>query len=1220
MEANVSNTATPPSLVGHLNKGRRKTKARRKNLQSVKPDTKSMPAAAVSCESETQANAEQEDVSSDDEECEVADHMSSEIFDTSLLYTENGHSMDIADVESYFEESSRDIELHEGAEEREQAMLLHGVRLSTQYVRACAVKVKHNTYDDQQDIDDPQALLMSNPGRYKRCSLHIESAHRSVCVLSNPEDDIKEIEISGRSKCGKHFSEDEVVVEILNPEDKTRKMKKDSKLCQDRKTYGKVVGCLQRKRFCNIDHPVLICELDGTKYHLMRPLDKTVPKISILKNHVKNNFQVEVYEYSNDTGELKFSGEIVNINPAQKQSYIFHVAYIRWDAIYPLGAVIKIIRTDGGINSSLRILDLMYQVPTMYRKDTVTSVQSIMCEMREKPVAAQTGYREDLTYSLSVFTIDPPNSTDLDDAVSVRKMPNDITEVGVHISDVTDYVRKGDHIDDEAKYRGTTFYPGQGRHPHHMFPEPLSQDICSLLPNKSRHSLSIFFNFKANGDLITESPIIKKTCVKSRRRFTYREVQTILFDRTTDGEFSADLKCLYAITQLLRKRRLNEAKYRQPVEVPIEDADVDTILDAPEAHALVEELMVLSNKTVAKYICSQFHDSALLRCQDAPSSVKVQEWLKQYPNIADIIVGLQNVKVLPQRQLKITDAPKAGKKTFIELHKSTWESLDRYVKESDFEKAWELIGSDELHPEQALAWHEWKQLQEPAAYRCLGSVKNRKERFHFALNETHYTHFTSPIRRYADVVIHRLVHAALENQPAPYTKTEIDEICTHLNEVSRRAKMYERQCKILQYGYALKRAPVLTNGFVEDSNDQHITLCIPGLDFLPKQSRQVSLNLLNVSDKPITLKDVDNDRPFNIMSFCWQLRLYSDTGCAPISKRHEKVRIDPHQQVIFQQYSRWVALLKTLISRNGQQLRDILSVYANYEEGEHLRELVPACTSTLKDVSSEVSQGVITKHICEFSMSFSHSQILSVQLCAEPQKGCLLPYPQLVELTNNVKLCLEHPCDPVKYLAWYATRPAHMHNYQSVAEYIEEVWMPIERMEAATRAVREDSIIVNDIAVRLKERHGTFTMRTDFCEDRQITFQSMSVDTVLNGDEANEQDDDIKYVPTSDFLCIKYPYTVHERSNASPTGSPRTRIWLAHGRIDQVKRSREDNTIKVHFVLHPLGPKPPAQLLNSGTHSTCSIEILATSESNRFVEYLLCSLFYNMYTYMYVHL
>ncbi|XP_021359819.1 helicase with zinc finger domain 2-like isoform X2 [Mizuhopecten yessoensis] len=1167
---------------GRKKKHRRKTARLRKTVETT--DVAQSP------------NLKREENSSEenDDEFEVAAEAAySRRFDSSLKIDVDESEQEPL-VKSFFDESLLLLNTTDEKKQREQGFPLNGVDLSKSFVDSLAPRNHNQTcYMENLSVEKLQSLLKTQPKIYKRCTLQIQAAHNSVCTVIKPERNLTEIEISGRSRCGKNFTEDEVVVEVLNKPNNLQHGR--NSLPKGTITNGQVVGRLKRKRFSNIDHPVLVCELDEHEYHQMRPLDKTVPKLNLYRKTRRENhlFQVEIFNYDEKSKTLMFR-ENFKINPAKKHSYTFLVVYIRWDNVYPLGAVIKVIESDGNLTSGLEILELQHQIPTTYKQDTVQEVQRSIQE--EKQEETELG-RDDST-SLSAFTIDPEHSKDLDDALSVRKLPNGEVEVGIHISDVTSYIQKGDSIDREANFRARTFYQGRGKQAYHMLPEPLSQHQCSLLPKEQRRSLSTFFRFDSNGILVQGSSEIRKTMIMSKRKFTYQDVQDILLNDKECDPFSSEIKTLFEISEKLRSIRLGDSARSNNNVRLFTGMNLDSTSDTREAHHLVEEFMILNNKTVAGFVCSRFPNCAIQRCQHAPSPESVRRWLKKYPLISDLILRLQNTSPLPQRQLRIINAKTKTEKTPIELQLWVWSFLEQCAKAKDFQKAWEVIGCDDLHPEQALAWHEWTSFQEVAHYKCHDSSADTGKVLHFSLDVSMYIHFTSPIRRYADLINHRLVHAALENQTdPPYTKFEIEEICVHLNEVSRRAKNFENQCKALHYGNFLRKNPVVCNGFIDEVTPDQISLYFPGKMSFSRKSKCIALKLLHVSRKPEMKKDVQ--RPLDIISLAWHKRIFSHTEVGRSNICRGEVRIDPHQKTSFQELSRWKDVMKACVNQNTDEFQQIMSVNAHYHEDDQMRGRVPACTQTVNDISCEDNKNAFPSYSCDFTMSFSHAQILSVQVGADCNKGILEPSLQLLELTTNVKLCLQHTSDPVKYLAKYAMMTADKSSFDNVESYL-ETWLPLIRMEAATLAVKADSITINDVPVKLREDGGSFDLPTAFCEDRHIKFSKTFMDDILNGENGEEKKDHSNVYQSSDFLCFKWPYEINDISSSFPREHPeRTRIWLAHGQVESIRNIKEPNGINVRFLLHPTSPKPPQQLKSSRSKPLCSVEIMVNPVSTR---------------------
>ncbi|PVD23125.1 hypothetical protein C0Q70_16388 [Pomacea canaliculata] len=277
-------------------------------------------------------------------------------------------------------------------------------------------------------------MIKKEPRKYKRCILKIESSHKSIAkVLEKGNDAICEILINGRSKCGQSYMDDEVVVEIVNPrragdapsEPVSRGgVRRDA----DNLAYGDVVGMYpsKRKRFKDVDHPVLFCTLDEMEDHLMKPLCKTVPKVHVLHNTIKNTDRGKVknrVEIKRIVNGYVQSERVMKIDPEKRDLYIFRVAVLTWSHqnIYPLGAVLEV--GIGGTDfSGLEVLCLQQQVRKLYPRNVVQEVDNLLAE------TSMLG-RHDITNE-KVFTIDPPGSKDLDDALSIKKEGQDFV-VGV---------------------------------------------------------------------------------------------------------------------------------------------------------------------------------------------------------------------------------------------------------------------------------------------------------------------------------------------------------------------------------------------------------------------------------------------------------------------------------------------------------------------------------------------------------------------------------------------------------------------------------------------------------------------------------------------------------------------------------------------------------------------------------------------------------------------
>ncbi|XP_052090428.1 helicase with zinc finger domain 2-like [Mytilus californianus] len=1135
-------------------------------------------------------------------------------------------SEDESDLEDFsnvdqFEKSSRKFD--DGSDEiDEQGLLLQGISLSDKFIeehRKPSQNKNHFTYPEFYSDEKNAELCRRNPLKFKKCKVRIESSHGAVCTNLDHSDDIQEIEISGRSKIGKVFNEDEVYVEVLQDERDAYKNKNYIPRLQKTldlskmslKVFGQIRGVKQRHHHPDIDHPVFVCVLDESEFHLMLPISKTVPKLHILNRKCQNKYQVDVYRYIEDKGYLVHK-ELFDIKPGEIKNYIFLVAMICWENLYPLGAVIKVINAKDGLNSGMEILRLHHQVPTGYKLETVETVKMLK-EQGHKLVKKEE--REDLT-DLEVFTIDPTDSRDLDDALSIEENSEGNYRIGVHIADVTAIIKKGDYIDCEAYDRATTFYPGQGRNPYHMLPEPLSTNLCSLIPGQPRPVISIFFTCDKEGKPL-EKHEIKKTVIRSRQKLTYREAQDVLLNigRNVSDSICKQIKNLFTIAESRRIRRLGGAMYHVPIET-----DDDDFMETKEAHFLVEEFMILANHTIGTYLFRKFKNCVPLRIQQPPEPECVQQWLISNDFFADLILKLQEVRPLPaiesERKLSVNNARTGRYNRVLMFQQHVWNKLHYAFRRKDFPTVMQILGCDEIHPFACLGLEEWYEFQETAEYKCSGDIQSKgatkKDGSHFSLGMFPYIHFTSPIRRYVDIISHRLLHCALDEKKPCYSPEEISDMCHHINEVTRRAKAYQNKCRALNWGYKLRKESTVFHGFVKTVSEKEVTVVIPGHRNLPKESCTLQLNSLGSTKKPVFKKDTNNGR--EILELQWKKRLYSYNGFAPIKRQGEDkiYRVNPHNRAFFQQQNKWKQLQQAVIDEKTShgKLKKLEKIFFNGDLGHpeaNLEEYIPACFKTERDVSSEVRKGTITLQSCEYSMTFNHGQVLALQMSAESVKGVLIPQIEIFDMTKNVRYCLLHVKDPIKYLEKYST-DSTKDFYHRPADYI-RTWKPLVEMEAATNAINVGTATINDVPVKfLSQREGKFSLRKAFLEQRNIEINKVPLEVYLNpGKEHKEGDEEegIREVASPDYLCIKSVEYLgdgevpgNEFGHTHGCAPQGYRIWHGHAKIERVNVKGEKGKIDFIFKLHKSSQPVPFDFRKDDVKPRCGIEVLFKSSAD----------------------
>ncbi|KAF9995574.1 exosome catalytic subunit dis3 [Entomortierella chlamydospora] len=424
---------------------------------------------------------------------------------------------------------------------------------------------------------------------------------------------------------------------------------------------------------------------------------------------------------------------------------------------YPIGHFIRVLGDAGDKSTETEVLLLEHDVPF---HEFSKQVLSLLPEEGENWVVKPEHFagREDFR-SLNVCSIDPPGCTDIDDALHVTPLPNGNYQVGVHIADVTHFVKAGNVMDQEAASRGTTVYLVDKR--IDMLPSLLGTNLCSLRSNVERLSFSCIWELNEEAEIVNVR--FTKSVIASKASLTYEEAQNRIDDERMQDDVTKGIRTLNMLAKKLKKRRLDmgaltlaSPEVRFSLERDTQDPVDVEMKELKETNALVEEFMLLANISVAGKIYEKFPNSAMLRCHPTPPAVNFEKLEKAVARLG-ITIDHSTSKTLS-------------------------DSLDNAVipEEPYFNKLLRIMTT---------------RCMMQALYFCSGS-KTEAEFRHYGLATNIYTHFTSPIRRYSDVMVHRQLHAAIDPN-VTYggeltDKDNMDELCGVLNHRNRMAQQAGR--------------------------------------------------------------------------------------------------------------------------------------------------------------------------------------------------------------------------------------------------------------------------------------------------------------------------------------------------------------------------------------------------------------------------------------------
>ncbi|HIP32796.1 MAG TPA: ribonuclease R, partial [Crocinitomicaceae bacterium] len=412
----------------------------------------------------------------------------------------------------------------------------------------------------------------------------------------------------------------------------------------------------------------------------------------------------------------------------------------------PYGEVIEVLGNSGGNDVEMISILVNQGLDYQFAPEVLSEAEKIHLELDQKEVLRRRDFRD-----VTTFTIDPVDAKDFDDALSFKRLENGNIEVGVHIADVSHYVTPGSAMDTEALKRSNSVYLVDRVIP--MLPEQLSNLVCSLRPNEDKFSFSAVFEIDETGKVYNQW--FGKTVIHSNKRYSYEQAQEIIEGQA--GEFDKEILTLDKIAKILRKARLDKGAMNiesEEVRFQLDDDGfpVDVIIKtSKDAHKLIEEFMLLANRKVASFIANKKKGENKIpfvyRCHDNPNPEK----------IAMFTLFIRKFGY----DIDVTDPTKISK------------NINALLADIRYKNEFPLIQS--------------------MAIRSMAKATYETDNIgHYGLAFNNYTHFTSPIRRYADLIVHRIVQEELTTKKHRYG-SDLNDVCKRISRMERKAVEAERE-------------------------------------------------------------------------------------------------------------------------------------------------------------------------------------------------------------------------------------------------------------------------------------------------------------------------------------------------------------------------------------------------------------------------------------------
>ncbi|XP_016307788.1 helicase with zinc finger domain 2 [Sinocyclocheilus anshuiensis] len=861
----------------------------------------------------------------------------------------------------------------------------------------CTSLESDSEFDEELCKKDIEELLNTNPDVFKHCKLVMERHNKAYArPLDEPTLCIK---ISGRENVGRSFPGDDVCVEILNREQCPQ---------EGEMLKGRVVGLINRDE----NSLTFICKMVEGNPKLVTPVNKHMTRIRTVQTKPDMGI-VELRQYKCGRWVRK---EFVNI--AENQMLIVKV--IKWEhgKTYPLGVVTNVIPECDALDEMLYIELGCKDTPPPFklqREDDKALDRMNLCD-------------------IITFTIDPPTAEDLDDAISVSEINCDRYQIGIHITDVASCISKDSEQDQFARLCGKTIYTPEKGDVTFMFSRELSNDHLSVLPEKKRKAISLLIDIDKKTSNILNFDFAE-TLIISDRRMSYEEADQIIqkycLDDTEPLRFSCVEDCVavaYRFSEEHRKCRLEDGWLfgRQAGQSC--------------SHAMVEELMNLYNSAAAEELISTdvTRDLTPLRCHREPDSEQLTQFKKKYVELIPMSPYFSNICEVDTEHSEehVWSNPQYENMEHngipFNIFTSIFQKMEEFAQSKDYYNLMQLIFSDEIHPTLIPMVREFRDIQKKAVIlRSCSSTDSRLGHYDLRLNA--YTWASSPMRRYLDLILQRLLHTMLSKEilkQADYTQVEINRFCQTGMDAEEKYDALVLRLKKVQF----EPKDVVKLAVVDQLTPQ-------GHEFTISFPLHSKLDVITIMYKQLKVVDQPSyNKEKNAMTLHWKRRVYSFSESFKNS-----YPLKPMKNVTSVSSNLWKRLVSAVKQQDWVKIEQCLQDMKKGEDEEKESVTNEACSTE-------------QRHYKELTMELKLGTVVQVQLGTELKDGFPVPVVQLLSVNQCFEICLEHTRNPIDCFSktvCNASKPF----YESYNEY-QNIWSQLCQIDTAYNALEENNSII----------------------------------------------------------------------------------------------------------------------------------------------------------------